>query len=271
MGLERCNHLCPVCDFFDEEPHHEVPPEPSTRDAASEDRLPPWHAELEGIRKRDATTGPEVLQLPTSVFADRRALLRIYDELSAHFDDIAEEFKREWNSNIELRPKLTTAEQNAATWESSSHGYSARCEALRDTVEDLRGKLATVSLEYGDVAHAVGIAYEADGHPIAPGPVERIIEAVRDDQAKARMADELEAKLAATAATAEILQSPHFHRLERAREPEGHLYGGGQNRWRIDLIVPDESYSMAIPAYGATPEEAAVQALAHLGEWARSR
>jgi hypothetical protein len=41
-----------------------------------------------------------------------------------------------------LRAKLATAEQNSAMWEASSHGWSHQCDGLRDTVEELRAKLA---------------------------------------------------------------------------------------------------------------------------------
>jgi hypothetical protein len=73
---------------------------------------------------------------------------------------------------------------------------AAQADEFASERDELRAKLATVSREYADVAHAIGIAYEAEGHPIVPGPVALIIKEIRELQFRSRLSGELEAKLA---------------------------------------------------------------------------
>lgn len=49
-----------------------------------------------------------------------------------------------------------------------------------DEIDRLRARLATVEKEYADVAEAIGIAYVADHCAVVPGPVDRILQEVRE-------------------------------------------------------------------------------------------
>lgn len=113
-------------------------------------------AELAAIRRGDATTTYAEFH-GSSVYRDRAALLRMVDELTKDREALGRKNTRIKDNmraiereRDELRAKLSTSEQNSATWEASSHGYSRQCDALRDTVEELRGGLAAAERLVGE-------------------------------------------------------------------------------------------------------------------------
>ena len=106
-----------------------------------EKKVSPDSAELAAIRERDATLGEDREWCSLGrVDRDRRALLRMVDELTKQLKGSAE--SNPWNrivaaENADLRAKLAEAENSIAFHTRDADAQNQRAEAAEARVKDL--------------------------------------------------------------------------------------------------------------------------------------